>query len=209
MDHDAYQAADVLLQLGANATDALMLAVEARKLWFLETFRSMVVCHPSPISRRMLERMDWAQCAVARGHTPLTLAIFFERYDAMRLLLCDGQLPVHLIDEPVHSLSAPSSSPTTPSPANLKRKCTAMHIALIRRNADAILLLGAARAMAPAADGDLLLATAAKRRRRTSVSVRVAAARRAGASSSDPLGSINSRGLTRLGSMIQAPGAGG
>ena len=192
VEHEAYQAAEVLLQLGADATEALLLAVETHRLWFLEAFHAMV-CHQShtPACKRMLERMDWAACAVAKGHTPLTLAIFFERYDAMRLLLCDGRLPARFIDEPVHSLSSSFSAiqllhqqqereeeedeptlPPLPSPAGGgtgtgKRKCTAMHIALLRRNADAILLLGAARAIATDDSGG---ARATKRRRRTSSS---------------------------------------
>jgi len=153
VDHDAHQAADVLLQLGADATDALMLAVEApNKLWFLETFKAMVG-HHTHASRRVLERMDWAQCAVARGHTPLTLAIFYERYEAMRLLLCNGRLPVHFIEEPVHSPS--SATAAEGGGGGHKRKCTAMDLALVRNNADAILLLGAARAVAQEPAGAL------------------------------------------------------
>ena len=154
VDNEAFQAAELLLQLGANATEALMLAVETHSLWFLKTFKA-IVCSKShtPACRRMLERMDWAQCAVAKGHTPLTLAIFLERYDAMRLLLCNGQLPAHFINEPVHSHS-PSSSAAEPTANSNKRKCTAMHMALISRNADAIMLLGAATAVAPTAASD-------------------------------------------------------
>ena len=158
VEQNSYQAAEALLRMGADATDALMHAVQEAQLWFLEAFSHLGSTLPTPMSmvlsatpppmtiaRRMMDRMDWGRCAVATGQTPLTLAVFLERTDAIRLLLCNGRLPTRLVREPVYGFVTAGSRISRPPQ---QRKCTALDMALTRRsNTEAVSMLRSAMLM--------------------------------------------------------------